>query len=200
MNQFLAIGTALCIWGAANSRAGEPGAGAGIPAPTVTLEATRAHYDAERPSTARLKCMLRNATKEAVDVPVGYDGRLVRLHSALMTLELARRRGDARGAPPGTAIRLVRVPPGGEAVVFDFALDAILLKEDKANEPWRWEWPRRSAPPRSPLRPRAGIAEQLMFPVEVMLGKQRVVSNFAVLNVKRRTPPPKTQHDIVEAE
>jgi len=190
----------LCGWGGAITHAEEPGAVPAAKLPTASLVLSRAHYDSARPSTARLKCVIRNTTRDTVDVPVGYDARTVRLHSALMTLELARRRGEERGAPPDTAIRLVRVPPGAEAIVFDFALDAILLKDARANAPWRWDWPRRSAPPRSPLQPRAGIAEQLMFQAEVMLGEQRVLSNFAVLTVKRRAPPPKTQHDITEAE
>jgi hypothetical protein len=166
---------------------------------TVTLVLTEKAYDLEKPSRTRLKCLIRNGGKDAVDIPVGYDGQAVMLHSGVMTLERAfQQRAKPDAAEP--AVKFLRLEPGAEATVFDFSVDAIVLKGTKARDAWRWDWPRRSAPPSSPLYPYAGVIEQLMFQAEVKLGEQRVLSNFAVLKVKRRTPPPKTQHDITEAD
>jgi len=156
---------------------------------TVALVLTAQFYDTMKPSRGRLRCVIHNRTSEPIDVPTGYDASTVLLHSGLMSLRLARR--DA-GAPnkADAAIRLVRVPPGQDATVFDYALDDILLKQAAKGDQWYWDWPRRSAPPRSPFQARQGIVSQVMFQASLVLGDERLLSQFVVLHVKPTPSPP----------
>ena len=118
----------------------KPGAGK----VSVRLSFSVEEYDPRAPSTATLKCVVRNDTDRAVEVPVGYDGRSVILKSGLLTLHKAAAKGQ-----PG--VKRVRVGPGREQVVFELPLDDILRRGKGTGGSWRWDWPRRPEPPRSPI-------------------------------------------------
>src|SRR5262249_3073529 len=115
------------------------------PKVSVELSFSVQEYDPRNPGKATLKCMLRNETKQAVEVPVGYGGRAVSLTSGALTLY--------RRAKPGeqTVVKFVRVEPGKEQVVFELPLAEILKGERKRDSTWMWSWQRRPAAPPSPI-------------------------------------------------
>ncbi len=78
------------------------------------------------------------------------------------------------------------VEPGKEQVVFELPLDDILLPAGKADAAWRWDWPRRLAPPPSPLYKQRsqGFVDRVAFTATVKLGDVEATSDEAVLKVK----------------
>ncbi len=146
---------------------------------SVDLSFSVAEYDPRNPGKATVKCVVRNGSKDAVDVAVGYGGRAVSLTSGSLTLY---RRVKA-GAEP---VKFVRLAPGKEQLVFELPLADILKGERKFGSTWAWSWDRRPAPPLSPIHAhrKAGFVERATFVARVEVGGQVVASGPAVLKVK----------------
>ncbi|HEV3259877.1 MAG TPA: hypothetical protein VG013_23620 [Gemmataceae bacterium] len=60
---------------------------------SVALSLSVDEYDPSRPSKAVMKCVVRNGTTEAIQVPASYDGKLLRLEST-SRLVLKRTKAD----------------------------------------------------------------------------------------------------------
>lgn len=156
----------------------------------VTLTFSEPELDPSHPR-GTVTCRVRNEGTERVSVPVGYDGVQIVLRSG--QLRLARRRdervdGDPKAPPP---LRWVPVEPGREQVVFELPLVEILRLEETPDREWRWDWPRRPAPPRSPIhRPRGnGYYPQVNFQATVTLAGKVVPSHPVTLSVRAADSP-----------
>jgi hypothetical protein len=166
---------------------------------TISVE----EYDPNSPSQGRVKCVLVNQSKSPVDVPVGYDGREIRLSGKggvqvwASVLHPSRwRPGKGGGAGPITAESFAlpekpvvrRVEPGSEQVVFDLSLDEILFQgESGGNErKWYWQAPTRSMGPRSPILiyGKRGFLDQTRFSASVTIGDHDLSSEQVTLKVK----------------
>src|SRR5207248_7326745 len=99
---------------------------------TVKLSFTVDEYDPKSPK-GTLKCVVHNGTQQAIEVPVGYGGRGVSVTGGAVTLY-------RRLQPGEEGVKLVRVEPGKERVVFALPLGDILKGEGKRDSPWRWSW------------------------------------------------------------
>jgi hypothetical protein len=153
---------------------------------SVSLVLSEREYDPTRSSKGVLKCVVRNDTDDVVHVPVGYDGKQVELLSGQLILQRAfPSRGDIR---PRIAndVKPVRLQPGRDQLVFELALSEILLKEEESSRLWRWDWPRRPEPPRSPIHRwrKPGFNDQITLQAKVMVGKETVKSNAVELRVR----------------
>ena len=151
---------------------------ADAPKIVVQLSFTVKEYDPKAPAGS-MKCVVRNDTKQAINVPVGYDGQAVSVMGSGVTLH--------RRVKPGKEVaKTVRVGPGQEQVVFDLPLGEILKDEGKQGDPWSWHWMRRPAPPRSPIHKyrQPGYRAQATFTARVEAGGQKLTSNAAALKVK----------------
>jgi hypothetical protein len=156
----------------------QPGKSAG-PKVSVDLSFSVSEYDPRKPDQATLKCVVRNGTQQAVEVPVGYGGRAVTLTSGALTLY--------RRAKPGQeTVKWVRVEPGKEQVIFELPLAEILSGERKRDSVWGWDWPRRPQAPLSPIHQhrKPGFVERAPFVARVEVGGQVLASSPAVLKVK----------------
>jgi hypothetical protein len=104
------------------------------PAPpnvAVRLSFSVEEYDpwAASPSHAVMRCVARNDMADAVEVPVGYDGERVRVQSGQLTLYKRMKGQDD--------VKLVRVEPGKEEVIFELPLDQVLGGAKGPADPWR---------------------------------------------------------------
>jgi hypothetical protein len=171
---------AVTLVGLAKTAAGRP------PRLAVRLLFSAAEYDPSQPSPATLRCVVRNDGKQAVQVPVGYDGRAVVVHSGLLTLQPAPGSKGQEGGKGRDGVDLVRLEPGQEQVVFDLPLDSIFRVSDPPDGAWSWDWPRCPEPPRSPIHQyrRPGFLARARFTASLALEGQTVNSNEAVLKVK----------------
>ncbi len=145
---------------------------------SVRLTLSAEEYDPATPSQASLKCVARNDTPQAVRVPTAYDGSSVLLMSGNLTLY---RRTEGKGDAPSALVE-----PGKEQVVFELPLDDILLTAGKAGATWSWDWPRRLAPPPSPLVKQRGegFVGRIAFTAKLKVGDMEATSEEAVLKVK----------------
>jgi hypothetical protein len=152
------------------------------PGVSVRLSFSVEEYDPSAASQAVLRCVARNDTAEAVEVPVGYDGERVRVQSGQLTL-YRRMRGEAD-------VELVRVEPGKEEVVFELPLDQVLGGKNGPADPWRWDWPRRPEPPRSPVLKyrQPGYVGRATFAATLKVGSQAATSDPVVLKVRPEKP------------
>jgi hypothetical protein len=182
----------VCLFVVAGHAATSPGQDKPQPAEpalSVQLSFSVEEYDPTAASEAVLRCVVRNGTNEPIRVPVGYGGGSIAVQSGLLTLHKANEgKGD---------VKQVRVEPGQEQVVFELPLDAILLREKKADVPWRWDWPRRPEPPRSPIHKyrQPGFVDQARFTATVVIGTRPLTAGArtltsapAVLKVKPGKP------------
>jgi hypothetical protein len=79
--------------------------------------------------------------------------------------------------------------PGQERVIFELPLDDILLRGKTKDGEFRWGWPRRPAPPLSPIYRKAGsrdLVEQASFLVRMTIDGQNVTSKSVSLKIKTR--------------
>jgi hypothetical protein len=146
---------------------------------SVHLSFSVAEYDPSKPSRAVLKCGVKNNSDLPVYVPVGYDGGKIRVQSGLLTL------GKNQGAKEHLKVR--RVWPGMQQVVFELPLDDILLGAGRPGAAWRWDWPRRPEPPHSPIHKyrKPGFVDQASFTVRLdLVGGSSLTSENATLKVK----------------
>src|SRR5262249_44396208 len=136
-------------------------------------------YDPSAASRAVMRCVARNDTAEAVEVPVGYDGERIRVQSGQLTLSKMKTKGE------GDA-NLVRVEPGKEQVVFELPLDQVRGGARGRAAPGRGAWPRRPEPPRSPVHKyrQPGFVDRSAFSATLTVGTQTVISDPVVLKVK----------------
>jgi hypothetical protein len=159
-------------------RGEQPGQSAGLKV-SVDLSFSVREYDPRKPGKATLKCVVRNDTKQAVEVPVGYDARAVTLKGDALTLY-------RRGMKGQETVKWFRVEPGKEQVVFELPLAEILSGNRRRDSAWMWSWERRPAPPPSPIHAhrKTGFVERASFVVRVEIGGVVLTSNPAVLKVK----------------
>jgi hypothetical protein len=158
------------------------GGGGPKPAPpnvAVRLSFSVEEYDPSAASRAVMRCVARNDTAEAIEVPVGYDGERIRIQSGQLTLYKTKMKGEGD-------VKLVRVEPGKEQVAFELPLDQVLGGAKGPAAPWRWDWPRRPEPPRSPVHKyrQPGFVDQAAFSAKLTVGTQTVTSDPVVLKVK----------------
>jgi hypothetical protein len=172
----LAVPTAIAV--------GEGGPKPAPPNVAVRLSFSAEEYDpsAASPSQAAVRCVVRNDTAEAVEVPVGYDGERVRVQSGQLTL-YRRMKGEGD-------VKLVRVEPGKEVVVFELPLDQVLGGARGPADPWRWDWPRRPEPPRSPVHKyrQPGFVDRATFSATLKVSTGAVTSDPVVLKIKPANP------------
>jgi hypothetical protein len=149
-----------------------------VPGIEVRISFTVEEYDPKAPKGSLL-LIVRNDTKEAVNVPADYDGRTVVIKSGLLTLH-------RHGKPVEKAPKRVRIEPGKEQIVLELPLDQILKGVRKPGDLWGWDWPRRAAPPPSPIQLHwnAVYREQAAFTADVEVNGQKLTSKAAVLKVK----------------
>jgi hypothetical protein len=145
---------------------------------SVRLSFSVEEYDPSKPSQAVMKCVVSNNSYLPLHVPVGFDGGYVRVQSGLLTLSKNKRAKED--------VQLAWVEPGQQQVVFELPLDDILLKTGERDAAWRWDWPRRPEPPRSPIHPyrKPGFLDQASFSVSLDLGGTTLTSEDATLKVK----------------
>lgn len=138
-----------------------------------------------------LKCVVRNDTSKPVEVPVGYDGEQVLLRSGQLTLHPAFSIRDRASPNQESRLKMAVLRPGQEQVVFELPLARILRLDEQADKEWRWNWPRRPEPPRSPIHRwrQPGFNPQAIFQAKVTVGGEGVLSNTAMLQVKEGDPP-----------
>ncbi len=176
MNKFLAAAVIVLA-----ARAAAPGREPAPPAESkvsVHLALSAEQYDPATPSQASLKCVVRNDAAQAVRVPTAYDGSSALLMSGNLTLY---RQTEGKGDAPSALVE-----PGNEQVVFELPLDDILQAAGKAGSAWRWDWPRRLAPPLSPLVKQRGegFVDRIAFTAKLKVGDTEATSEEAVLKVK----------------
>lgn len=170
---------------------------------TVGLSFSVEEYDPSTPSKEVIKCKVRNNTDKAIQVPAGYDGYKIRLHSTRSYMPRTETLEEARSVLvriPNSKddLKLVRIEPGKEQVVFEFPLDELLLRgrtKDRILE-WDWpDWPLNSTPPFSPIYRKTDVNQEererlvgcVFFTVRLKIGEQYVISNSAPLKVKTAT-------------
>jgi hypothetical protein len=148
------------------------------PKVSVRLSFSVDEYDPNMPK-GTIKCVVRNDMQETVEVPVGYDGRVVTVTGSGVTL-YPRLQLVKKG------VKYVQVEPGKEWVVFELPLADILKGERKSNSPWHWSWPRRSMPPLTPIHKQRGpgYVDRATFLATVAVRGHTLKSSAAVLMVK----------------
>jgi hypothetical protein len=175
----------LVVAGQAATSSGEDKPQPPEPAISVRLSFSAEEYDPATASDTVLRCVVRNGTKEPIRVPVGYGGGSIAVQSGLLTLHKANEGKED--------VKQVRVEPGKEQVVFELPLEDIFLRGRNADGPWRWDWPRRPEPPRSPIHKyrQRGFVDQARFTATVVIGTRpltadarTLTSDPAVLKVK----------------
>jgi hypothetical protein len=172
---------------------------------SVAISFSVEEYDPSTPTKAVMKCLVRNDTDEAVQVPVGYDGKMVRLESAwdkkgTQPSFLGYANEDPYAKKEKNDVRLVRLEPGKEQVVFEFPLDDLLVRGTVKDGSLVWVWPDwilHPGPPRSPIFRRSSpwngqfdsreFVAEATFAVRLKLGGQTVNSSDAHLKVKSKT-------------
>jgi hypothetical protein len=173
------------------------------PRVSVTLSFSVEEYDPSTPSKAVIKCVVRNDTDEAIQVPVGYDANRVRLESSWEAGSqrpiLSYANKDPYSKEQKNDVKLIRIEPGKGQVVFDFPLDDILFRGETKGGSLRWDWPDwqiRFGPPRSPIFRRArrddkfdsrDLLADAFFYVRLKIGARTLTSNVAHLKIKQPT-------------
>lgn len=155
----------------------------------VLLELSEPILDPAHPR-GTLQCRVRNGSRERIEVPVGYDGEQVELSSFQLKLLRRIKSGEAKKPPAPPAVRLVPLESGREQVVFELPLAQVFRLDGTPDEEWRWDWRRRSAPPRSPIHVGWGPSfrtEASLFASVTIAGKP-LTSPAVTLKVKTAEP------------
>jgi hypothetical protein len=145
---------------------------------SVRLSFSVEKYEPSKPSKAVLKCVVYNDSPLPLHIPVGYDGSYIRVQSGNLSLVKSKREKED--------VRLAWVEPGHQQVVFELPLDDIFLVAKQPDPRWRWDWPRRPAPPLSPIHKglTTGLVDEASFSVNLDLGSYTLTSERTTLKVK----------------
>jgi hypothetical protein len=154
----------------------------------LRLEIEDKEYDPAKGSKGKLRLVLKNDSVRAMEVPALYDGNTVVLKSANLTLQS---QAAMRKALKGEAVKSASVGPGEERQLLELPLDTILMRDGMGSGDWRWDWPRRPAPPVSPIfkARKGGFVDRAMFQAEFHFGDRSVRSNVVALKVTQQEKP-----------
>jgi hypothetical protein len=153
-----------------------------VPGVAVTLQFSVKEFDPSHPGKATVRCVVRNNSKAAVEVPAQFHHRLTKLEAAGLQLVhqgLEKKKVSDAG---------VRLEPGAERTIFELSLEEVLLRRGKDN-PWYWSWMRRPPPPVSPIhlpREKDKFIDSATFVVTVLVNGKPVVSSPVELKVKQK--------------
>lgn len=142
----------------------------------LKLEIDVQEYDPVNGSKGMVRIILKNGAGADIAVPQSYDGIALQLAAGNLSLHTRRPREKKQLA----------VAPGQERLLFEARLETILMRGEKALMELHWDWPRRSAPPLSPIHlgRNALYAEQATFQAALLVGNKTIASNKVVLKVK----------------
>src|SRR4051794_18253710 len=105
---------------------------------TLGLTISVKEDDPKAPSKGGVKCVVKNGTDKAIEVPAEYTG-----HDGLVLhgneVWLFPRKGAEKKAEKA------KVEPGKERTAFELPLDDILLQTKEGKEKWLWTWDKRPA-------------------------------------------------------
>jgi hypothetical protein len=164
----------------------KPGPAEGV---SIELSLSVTEFDPYTPSKGVVRCVLHNNGKQAVQAPAAYDGRTVVLHGGQVDLRPRKPLGK-------DDVKTVAVEPGKDQVLFELSLDDI-LKGNRRDGDWSWDWPRRPEPPLSPIHKyrQVGYVDEAGFQAQLTVGTERITSNTVVLKVKPSQQPNKPEGD-----
>ena len=152
---------------------------------TISVE----EYSPSKPSKGVVKCAILNKAHVPAEVQVGYDGRtnVLAAHGNGHRWEVMLYRHQK----PPVELKHETVKPGKDQIIFELALDEILLQgqesEPKAKDRiWGWDWSARPEGPRSPIHQwrKSGYLDKATFRADIMVNGKSVSSDEVVLKVK----------------
>jgi len=113
---------------------------------------------------------IKNASKETVEVPSAYDGRIVRLVGRGRDHFWASRLRPSE--PPVQS--LVALEPGEERVLLEVQLTEVLRRDKR----WSWDWGAHPVPPESPIHRwrEMGFEGDVLFYVAAEAGQRTLHS------------------------
>jgi hypothetical protein len=157
----------------------------------VRLELSDEVYDPVKATKATIKCFVRNESDQPLVLPSGYS-KITDLAGNGIWLRQGIGGGE-RSNPPKLECeneRMIEIAPGKEGLLFELSLDEILLKNPDSSK-WRWDWPRRSSPPSSPVfRAQTGnYQDNIDFQVYVNLSGDEEAQRRVFMGLDTRNDP-----------
>ncbi|MBS0205177.1 MAG: hypothetical protein JSS49_19920 [Planctomycetes bacterium] len=156
---------------------------------SLLLVLTEDFYSPTAGSKGVLKCILRNDSIVPFRIPVGFHEGIAELHAGSRTKMFLSKSVSEDGEMPESpqaVLRVAKVKPRSELMLFEFPLEEILAKGDKPNRDWKWTWPNPKTQPLSPIHrfQKAGYLDEVRFQARLRFGKYDFLSNRVVLKVK----------------